>query len=97
MDWNHACDELIHHLLKWKREAKVTDTYKNQQPDYRTLIHPKKKEIYNAFHFHDYWQTFQEKCGFIPNLSIIDLLFNLGPESTDYLNSITLIDDGKKN
>jgi len=29
-----------------------------------------------------------EKQGFIPNLSILDLLFNLGPESADYLNNV---------
>ncbi len=33
-----------------------------------------------------YNQVFMEKHGFIPNLSILDLLFNLGPESADYLN-----------
>ena len=37
-----------------------------------------------------YDQVFMEKKGFIPNLSILDLLFNLGPESTDYLHNIDL-------
>jgi hypothetical protein len=37
-----------------------------------------------------YDQVFMEKKGFIPNLSILDLLFNLGPESIDYLNNIDL-------
>jgi len=35
-----------------------------------------------------YDQVFMEKQGFIPNLSILDLLFNLGPESADYLNNV---------
>jgi hypothetical protein len=29
-----------------------------------------------------------EKHGFINNLSILDLLFNLGPESANYLNNL---------
>ena len=37
-----------------------------------------------------YDQVFMEKQGFIPNLSILDLLFNLGPESIDYLHNIDL-------
>ena len=37
-----------------------------------------------------YDQVFMEKKGFIPNLSILDLLFNLGPESTDYLHNLDL-------
>ena len=35
-----------------------------------------------------YDQVFKEKKGFIANLSILDLLFNLGPASTDYLNNL---------
>ena len=37
-----------------------------------------------------YNQVFMEKHGFIPNLSILDLLFNLGPESSGYLHNIDI-------
>ena len=33
-----------------------------------------------------YDQVFSSKHGYIDNLSIIDLIFNLGPEAVDYLN-----------
>ena len=35
-----------------------------------------------------YHQVFQSKYGFINNLSILDLLFNLGPQSLEYLEQI---------
>ncbi len=37
-----------------------------------------------------YDQVFMEKHGFIANLSILDVLFNLGPESTDYLHNLAI-------
>ncbi len=43
---------------------------------------------FNTADIKKYDQVFMEKNGFIPNLSIIDLLFNLGPESGSYLNQI---------
>ena len=39
----------------------------------------------------EYDQVFMEKQGFISNLSILDLLFNLGPESADYLHNIDIV------
>jgi hypothetical protein len=50
--------------------------------DFRELIHPKtdiKEDDY--FRSVTYQQVFSGKWGFIPNLSILDLLFNLGPEA----------------
>ncbi|OYT13886.1 MAG: hypothetical protein B6I19_02810 [Bacteroidetes bacterium 4572_114] len=51
--------------------------------DYRWKITPKK--MFDEFPAKGYYQSFNEKHGFIPNLSIIDLLFHLGPETGDYL------------
>ena len=39
-------------------------------------------------HFPDYYQVFAHKHGFVPNLSIIDLIFNMGPESVLYLEKV---------
>lgn len=35
-----------------------------------------------------YYQLFSDRHGFMPDLSIVDLLFNMGPESILYLNNL---------
>ena len=50
--------------------------------DLRYSIHPKIASDYVA---KPYWQVFREKFGFVPGLSVMDLLFNEGPESLSYL------------
>ncbi len=50
--------------------------------DYRERIHPKRESSYVP---KPYYQVFKEKFGFVPGLSIMDLLFNEGPESICYL------------
>lgn len=47
---------------------------------------PEKKQVKSS-DLPPYTQVFSPKHGFIPDLSIVDLLFNLGPESLDYLLS----------
>ncbi len=58
--------------------------------DLRTIIHPKTKrsENYPLSINNLYYQIFDNKFGFLPNLSIIDLLFNIGPEATGYLSNL---------
>ena len=59
-----------------------------QQPmlhDFRETIHAKHPQPDEDFEPKRYWQVFQQKHGFLPNLSILDLLFCMGPESVFYL------------
>ncbi|MEZ5005118.1 MAG: WbqC family protein [Bacteroides graminisolvens] len=53
------------------------------EADYREVIHPKKDytEVDQDFLPKPYYQVFESRHGFLPNLSVIDLLFNMGPES----------------
>lgn len=55
--------------------------------DFRYAIHPKSRHqaMDNSFTPVVYMQVFQEKFGFTPNLGIIDLLFNEGPEAMGVL------------
>ena len=42
----------------------------------------------SPFTLHPYYQLFSDRHGFMPDLSIVDLLFNMGPESILYLNNL---------
>ncbi|MBN1186032.1 MAG: WbqC family protein [Bacteroidales bacterium] len=53
--------------------------------DYREMIHPKKSIHDPLFSSTEYFQVFSDKSGFQPNLSIIDLLFNMGPDAVEVL------------
>ncbi len=56
-------------------------------PDLRFTISPKNHRPGGAIvrDWLEYPQVFSERHGFIPNLSIIDLIFNMGPDSAGYL------------
>ena len=55
--------------------------------DYRNLAIAKKGPTYQS---DNYYQVFNSNCGFLPNLSILDLLFMEGPNALNYLESQTL-------
>lgn len=48
--------------------------------DYREAIHPKKPSLMQSFK--PYYQVFEQRYGFQANISILDLLFNMGPEAS---------------
>jgi len=53
--------------------------------DLRDAIRPKKPLADPTFEPKLYYQVYADKIGFLPNLSILDLLFNEGPEAVLYL------------
>lgn len=66
-------------LLGLNTKIHISEKYvENADKDYRESISPKIKEEFNA---PAYIQVFEEKTGHISNPSIIDLLFNEGPQS----------------
>jgi WbqC-like protein family len=95
VDFNSEILDTLIGLLKITSAIKYTDNYFpiGELPaniaDFRYSIHPKnqKKSHDDCFNPQPYIQVFQEKWGFIPNLSIVDLLFNEGPESLMNLRS----------
>ena len=84
-DFNLKLQEVIFKCLQTKDTSILTQSYQKQSisNDYRNATF----QIKNQTKYH---QVFENNCGFIANLSIIDLLFNLGPESADYLNNLDI-------
>ena len=60
--------------------------------DFRTLYNPKKKLPFELFT--SYYQVFGEKFPFQADLSVIDLLFNEGPQSLIYLQNLNIPNPG---
>lgn len=83
LDFNEALREKIDELVDIQSQINLTDHYfqSSEADDYRNLISPKSIKTDCFFKSVPYYQVFEEKYGFIPNLSIVDLLFNMGPES----------------
>ena len=82
MDFNEALREVVCRLIDITPSIQRTHSYETQVAhDFRELISPKSHVVDTEFHPAPYYQVFREKWGFIPNLSIVDLLFNMGPES----------------
>ncbi len=81
-DFNEALRQLICRLIDLDVEVEGTSDYLFEvDNDYREGIRPRHPAPDPEFQAVPYYQVFKEKFGFIPNLSIVDLLFNMGPES----------------
>lgn len=79
-------------LLGIRCEIGYTDVYRNSYGDgfvdLRDTLAPKKTvpEIFRN-RYKPYYQVFSEKFGFIPGLSVLDLLFNEGPNAISFLQA----------
>lgn len=85
LDLNMAVTESVLQILKIKTSANYTVSFEsaeNKPNDFRYNISPKKESFYPA---KKYLQVFDTGNGFVPNLSILDLIFNIGPDSGKYL------------
>lgn len=89
LDFNEAIQQKVLSLLKLKAKYLFTSEYiktPTDKKDYRDLFSqkdPLQEDV--DFEVLPYMQVFETKHGFIPNLSIVDLLFNTGSKALDYL------------
>lgn len=86
IDLNISCFQKILKITGLEKQIDFTESfiksYDTSFIDLRSTLHPKiKSELVQP----EYHQVFIHKFGFIKNLSILDLLFNKGPETLDYL------------
>ena len=93
LDFNETIREKICELMDIQPQVLLTTEYTHSSLhlppstllDYRDSINPKHPAPDADFTPKPYYQVYQQKHGFLPNLSILDLLFNMGPESIFYL------------
>ena len=98
LDFNIKIQQKTLELLNFSKiEFTLSDSYIEPSnfitKDLREMINPKKFDVslYNNLNT-PYYQIFNQKFGFIPNLSIIDLLFNMGNEARIYLKNLSVTD-----
>ena len=80
------CFETINRCIEFELHYKTSKIFNKNTAvnDFRQLINPQKNVLTKSNH---YIQVFQAKHHFIPNLSILDLLFNIGPETLSFLKN----------
>jgi hypothetical protein len=85
VNFNDKLQVVILKFLQEEKDIKTTTEYLHKG-DFTDL----RNHTWNLEKQERYDQVFMEKHGFIANLSILDLLFNLGPESADYLHNLDI-------
>ena len=92
-DFNMETTEKMIELLDIRPKISITEAYiqskelkeEGEIKDFRDAIRPKKPLPDAEFESKRYYQVYEQKYGFQPNMSILDLLFNEGNEAIFYL------------
>ncbi|MFT5255085.1 MAG: hypothetical protein ACI9RL_000424 [Candidatus Paceibacteria bacterium] len=88
-DFNIKIVETIAEIIGLEAEIQKTNSYQKETSlqDLRHLVNSKKEPHHDFTRYH---QVFESNHGHLENLSIIDLLFNEGPNTLYYLESQSL-------
>ena len=85
LDLNTTLLAAVSGILKIDTKISYSTTFTppgETENDFRYKISPKKKSQFPA---KEYIQVFNTGGGFVSELSILDLIFNMGPEAVNYL------------
>ena len=85
MDFNIGLLKCILSFLEIDFSFSFEEDYSSLSSLEESLINAKKEVTIN---YPIYQQVFENKHGFIPHVSIVDLLFNLGSQSLDYIERL---------
>jgi hypothetical protein len=86
LDFNEAIREKMCELIDIQPHVNLTNHFTVEAAgDFRSAIQPKHPAPDPDFEPRRYYQVYEAKHGFLPNLSIVDLLFNMGPEAIFHL------------
>lgn len=88
LDYNEAICEKMCELIDIQPRMAYSSEFLLEpitHTDFRSAINPKHPAPDPDFTPRPYYQVYATKQGFLPNLSILDLIFNMGPESIFYL------------
>jgi len=84
-DYNRELLELLLRLLKIKLPLQFTESYEAEYPNLVDLRYTMSAKSPAEMEQKPYFQVFEERLGFLKNQSIVDLLFNQGPQAVNYL------------
>ena len=91
-DFNLDICRAVCQLIDIEPDISLTDHYITPEEakergidDYRDAIRPKHPMPDPSFDPKEYYQVYKQRHGFLPNMSILDLLFNMGNESVLWL------------
>ncbi|MBR4847882.1 MAG: WbqC family protein [Bacteroidaceae bacterium] len=92
MDFNLRLHAVVSELLGLERGVQIVDnSFKVMDfVDLRRIAEPKALSDIEGYSAQPYYQVFAQRNGFIPDLSIVDLLFNMGPEGLIVLRNSCL-------
>ena len=90
LDLNLAILHMTMELLREKRTIGLTGYFEKShaaKKDLRYILSEKNAVL--SYHYPAYTQVFEPAHGFISGLSVLDVIFNLGPEASGYLHTIS--------